>query len=103
MAMLSCVGTERRAGTLASTSNFQKSSWVCTTLPRYEGTGNDFCEGNAIQYTRRKVSRHVADMSPAVAVKFMNMLLSNGFCSPHTLCGDCAVLVSVGFVQAERV
>jgi hypothetical protein len=40
-------------------------------------------------------------MSLAVAVKFMIMLLSDGLCSPHTLCGDCAVVVSVGFVQAD--
>jgi hypothetical protein len=46
------------------------------------------------------VSHNVADMSLAVAVKFMNMLLVDGFRSPHTLCGGCAVLVSLGFVQA---
>jgi hypothetical protein len=39
-------------------------------------------------------------MSLAVTAKFMNMLLSDGFRLPHTLCGGCAVLVSVGFVQA---
>jgi hypothetical protein len=53
-----------------------------------------------VQYTKGKVSQNVADMSLAVAVKFMNMLLVDGFRSPHTLCGDCAVLVRVGFVQA---
>jgi hypothetical protein len=55
MAMSSCVGTEWRARMLASTIKFQKSSWGCTTLPRYEG--NDYAKGTVVLYSKEKVSQ----------------------------------------------